>query len=1786
MACRFAGGVQSPEDLWRLLEAGTDAVRGMPADRGWDLHALYDPDPDVPGTTYTREGGFLDDPASFDPEFFGIGPREAEAMDPQQRLLLETSWEALERAGIDGGTARNSRTGVYLGLMYDDYGARLIHHPSAGERADLEGYLVNGSAGSVASGRLAYTFGLLGPAITVDTACSSSLVATHLAVQALRRGECDLALAGGATVLATPTMFIDFARQRGLASDGRCKAFADGADGTGFGEGTGMLVLQRLSDALRDGRRVLAVVRGSAVGQDGASNGLTAPSGPAQERVIADALRDAGVAPGSVDVVEAHGTGTALGDPIEAGALIAAYGSSRAADRPLWLGSVKSNIGHTQAAAGVAGLIKTVLALRHEVLPATLHADTPTSRVEWVGSGVELLTRARPWPAPSEGAPRRAAVSAFGASGTDAHLILEAAPGESPSGDEDDEIDAVLRTGTAATGTPEDVAAWPVSGHTAAALAAQAARLRSAVDEGPLAAVPAGVVVDALTRSRTGFRNRVVAIGNRDERFAALEALARGASHPDLVTGTTAEDPRAGFVFAGQGSQRPGAGRALADRFPLFAAALEEIFAALDGHLERPLRDVMFASPGSSAAQALDRTRFTQPALFALQVAQARLLEAHGLRPDAVLGHSVGEVAAAHLAGVLSLPDAARLVAARGRLMEELPAGGAMVALQAAEAEVLPQLAGREAELSLAAVNGPAAVVVSGDEAVVLELARDWERAGRRIRRLTVSHAFHSARMDPMLEEFATVVAALDLRPPAIPVVSSITGRFSPDVATAEHWVRQVRDPVRFLDGVRTMADDGIGCFVELGPDAVLSSAVTSALDAGTDPPAVVVPTIRRGRDEERTLLAALGAAHAYGLPVRLAPESGRARDIAADLPTYAFQRTRFWLDVPPAVVGAGGAGLDSGEHPLLAVSIALPEGAGRMWTGLLSLDRVPWAADHTVHGQAVLPGTALLDLVAHAARSVSSGDVTGVKELVLSTPLVLPEEGALRLRVVLAADERAVRVETRPDDADGDTWTVHADAVLAGAPELASPGPAVGALAVNGPVAWPPAGAQPLDISGLDAEFGAAGIGYGPAFGGLVAAWRDRADVLAEVRLPGAAGSHLASAPHPALVDAALHALAAADPDTRGLLPFSWSEVTVGPAAPDLRVRLTPTGPQSCSVVITTPDGQPVLTARDLTLRRPEVGTLVSAVGRTPVHRVAWRPAPAVAAAHRLVDLGAAPAGTGLAARAHEVADRVLALVRETVADGSPASPVAVLTHGAVDTGDGCRDPGAAAAWGLLRVAQAEHPGRFVVLDTDDTDASARALPFAMGTGEQVALRDGIALTPSLVRAPAPVGEPWPAAGTVLVTGGTGGLGAAAALYLARRHGVRHLLLASRRGPDAPDADRLRERLSEAGAQAEMVAADVADRADVARLLAGVAAERPLRAVVHTAGVLDDGVLTGQTPERLDAVLRPKVDALEVLRDLTADAGLAAFVVFSSAAGLLGSAGQAGYAAANAVLDAGAAALRADGVPALSLAWGPWDGQGMAAAEGAGRAVRAAGLLPLDPEQAVTVLDGATAPDAGPLLVPLRVDRAALRSGPVPVLLRDLAGPVETAAAAPGTPGGGRGPTVADRLAGLSGADRKAELGRIVRGEVAAVLGHADAGAVGPRTSFHEAGLDSLAAVQLRNRLGAATGLTLPATVVFDHPTPLALAEYLDGLLPSASSEALRTLERLGEQLEREPLDDDVRKVLTDRLRDLLAVTDGQRPVPTGGPPPAQAEHTVVDRLESASDQELFDLLDSDLRT
>uniref|UniRef100_UPI00066E20FE type I polyketide synthase n=1 Tax=Streptomyces sp. SBT349 TaxID=1580539 RepID=UPI00066E20FE len=1660
MACRYPGGARSPEELWRLVAEGRDAITDFPADRGWDVESLYDPDPDTPGTSYTRAGGFLGDVGDFDAEFFGISAREALAMDPQQRLLLETSWEAIEHAGVRPESLHGEPVGVFAGVAYSDYATDLAETP-----AELEGYLGSGRSGSVATGRVAYTFGLEGPAVTVDTACSSSLVALHLACQALRKGECTMALAGGVTVMSTPGMFVEFSRQRGLSADGRCKAFGAGADGTGWGEGVGVLLLEPLSDARRNGHRVLAVVRGSAVNQDGASSGLTVPRGPAQQRVIRAALDNAGLAAGEVDAVEAHGTGTTLGDPIEARALLATYGQDRHVERPLWLGSLKSNIGHTQAASGVAGVIKMIEAMRRGTLPMTLHAGTPTSHVDWDAGAVRLLTESVEWP--DTGRPRRAAVSSFGVSGTNAHVVLEQAPPDGEAGDRAGET------------TAPPVVPLVLSAKNEPALRARTERLRA-----HLLARPHLDLTDiafTLATARSEFAERAVVLG------------------PDTVVGEVVPGAdRVVLVFPGQGSQWAGMAVGLLDASPEFAEEMAACERALSPFVDWSLCEVL----RSEDAGWLERVDVVQPVLWAVMVSLAGLWRSYGVEPAAVVGHSQGEIAAACVAGGLSLEDGARVVALRSRALLALSGKGGMVSVAEPVAEVEERIAAWGGRLSVAAVNGPRATVVSGEPGALDELLAVCEAEEVRVRRIPVDYASHSAQVDGLRERILTDLAPVVPRSGSVPFYSTVTGG-ELDTAGLDgaYWFENLRGRVRFDEAVRAARADGHGVFVEASAHPVLTMAIEDATAIGS---------LRRGEGGMDRFVASLAEAWVHGVPVAWDRVFAGGRHV--DVPTYPFQRERYWLTASGSAPVGGG--LDGTGHPLLGAWVGLAQSEGFLFTGRLSLGAQPWIADHAVNDVVLLPGTGLLEL---ALRAAHEAGCETVEELTLDAPLVLPAQGELRLQVELGPPDdhgqRELTLHSRlPDESGPGGWIRHATGLV---------GPARHELpAAEDFTRWPPPDAEPVPTEGLYERAAALGLRYGPLFRGVRAAWRRGDELFADVRLAEELrGEADAYGVHPALLDAALHAvgLGPATDSDQVRLPFSWHGVTLHSAGPSaLRARISYHSGDSVALAVADASGRPVVSVEAL-LTRPVDAERLRAAGRQghqALHEVVWRPLPPTGGANGGVATGDEPpthaefraprhddADAAIAA-VHGLAGRVLVVVREVLERGGR---LVVVTGGAVAVGAEGRvvDPAASVVWGLVRSAQAEHPGRFVLVDMDadaDTDMADEVLAGVLASGEsQVAVREGRVFVPRLERLPEVVGvvPPFDPEGTVLLTGGTGTLGRVTARHLVTEHGARHLLLVSRSGDEAEGARELVAELTALGASVTVAACDAADRDALAELLA--APTRPLTAVVHLAGVLDDGLVESLTPERLERVLRSKVDAAWHLHELTAGLDLAAFVLFSSAAGVLGSAGQAAYAAANAALDGLAGFRRSQGLPAVSLAWGLW-AERSAMTGGLGETDLArmsrGGIKPLTTAQGLTLLSAALGSDRA-CLVPVAFSRTGLQeraaAGQLPPLLRSLA-PV---AVPSGTAARGNG-GLARRLAELPEAERPRVVGDVVREHVGQVIKHSAPRSIAGDRAFKDLGFDSLTAVELRNRLNAETGLRLPTTLVFDHPTPEALAAFV----------------------------------------------------------------------------------------
>jgi polyketide synthase 7 len=2088
MACRYPGGVDSPEALWQMVVEGRDVVSDFPADRGWDLGELFDPDPDAIGKSYARRGGFLTHVADFDAAFFGIAPSEALAMDPQQRLLLEVSWEALERAGIDPTALRGSATGVFAGVFHGSYGG-LGRVPG-----DLERYGLRGSTLSVASGRVAYSLGLEGPAVSVDTACSSSLVALHLAAQSLRSGECDLALVGGVTVMATPAMFVDFSRQRALSADGRCKAYAGAADGTGFSEGVGVLVLERLADAQRLGHPVLSVVRGSAVNQDGASNGLATPNGPAQQRVIRTALANARLGAADVDLVEGHGTGTTLGDPIEAQAILATYGQDRPADRPLWLGSIKSNMGHTSAAAGVAGVIKMVQAMGHGMMPKTLHVDVPTPHVDWSAGAVSLLTEPRAWPVADR--PRRAGVSSFGISGTNAHVILEQAPAQ-PSALE----------GVDASGDSDmPVVPWVLSARSAEALVGQAQRLLAHVDaRHNLGATDVGW---SLVSTRSMFEHRAVVVGaDREHLMAELAGLAVGELGANVVVGRAQAAGKTVFVFPGQGSQWVGMGIELLDTSKVFADHMHRCDKALGEQVEWSLIDVI---RGVADAPGLDRVDVVQPALWAVMVSLTELWRSMGVSPDAVIGHSQGEIAAAYVAGALSLEDAARVVALRSRLLVQLSGAGGMVSLACGVPQTRELLTHWGDRLNIAAVNGVSTVVVSGEVSALEELILRCEADNVRARKIDVDYASHSAQVDAVHDALAQALAGIEPQSSSIAFFSTVTGELMDTAGlNAEYWYQSIRQTVQFEHAVRSARDAGYQVFIESSPHPVLTTASEETCATVADRDAVaatVIPSLGRNDGGLDRFLLSVGQAHVAGVAVNWPAAFVSGSQV--ELPTYAFQRRRFWLPVLGVGGGdPGGLGLVGAEHGLLGAVVQRPDSGGVVLTGRLSTATHPWLTDHAVTGVVLFPGAGFVELALRAGDEVGC---TVVDELTLSAPLLLPSADGIQIQVVVGAADgsgcRAVSVYSLGAQ-PGSEWALHAEGVLS----TASPAPAAD-LSV-----WPPVGAMAVDVTDAYERLAGRGYEYGPAFQGLQAMWRLGNEVFAEVALPEVAGAKVGDfGIDPVLVDAALHAMALAwgegDAQVQTMLPFSWQGVCLRAAgASRARVRIAPVGAAAVSVELADGAGLPVFSVRELVVRPVSMAQLSTPAPRAGgrLLEVAWSP---VSLADNdisddVVVWEPSSSSGGVVASVYAATHEVLGVLQSWVA-GDGSGVLVVLTHGALGlAGEEVTDLAGAAVWGLVRSAQAEHPDRVVLVDSDGSvdvravtgcgepqlvvrsgvvyaarlapagagsvlelpsgvwrmtvggggtledlvvqscprvelaagqarvavaaagvnfrdvlvalgmypgggelgiegagvvvevgpgvtglavgDAvmglfgavgseavvdtrlvtavpagwslvQAASVPLAFLTalyglsvlagvkaGQRVlvhaatggvgmaavqlarhwgaevfatasrgkwdtlramgfddkhiadsrslefeekvlAATDGAGvdvvlnslagqfvdaslrllavggrfiemgktdirdpqvvaaqhqgvqyqafdvmragpddIAPALAESMELFGDgvlvPLPvktfdvrcasaayrfvsqarhigkvvltvpdgpakllsgcgcglAGGTVVITGGTGMAGGLLARHVVARYGVANVVLISRSGEQAGGVSELVAGLRDAGAEVSVAACDVADRDALAAVLARVPAEYPLRGVIHAAGALDDAVIASLTPDRVDAVLRAKVDGAWNLHELTQDLDLSAFVVFSSMAGIVGTPGQGNYAAANSFLDGLIAYRQGRGLPGLSMAWGLWE-QASAMTQHLEDRDKARmsrfGLAPLSSEQALEFFDSAMVADRG-VVVAARLDTGAMTdiNTVLPPLFSRLASRRTGRATADTSTVSTTG--LAKRLHGLSAEQRRNELMDLVCRNAATVLGRSSAADVDAHRAFQDLGFDSLTAVELRNRLKPATGLTLSPTLIFDYPTPTALAEHLNTRLTTTDQPNLiarfnditRELQTLLNQPDWNPED---KTRLSARIQTLLATLS------------TLPDDTLDDDIHTADESQLFAILDEEL--
>ncbi|EEQ28107.1 polyketide synthase [Microsporum canis CBS 113480] len=1434
MACRLPGGVTTPEDFWQLLQSGRDAVIDVPKDR-WDADKIYDTNPDVDGTSYCRRGGFLDSIYSYDASFFGISPREARAMDPAQNLMLELCWEGFERAGYTKKQLRGSTTGVFIGVSSNGTTSNIP--------PDLKGYSITGSASATISGRLSYILGLEGPSLVVDTACSSSLVATHLACNALRHGECDMALVGGL---------------RGLSTDGHCRAFSDDTDGTGFSEGATVMVLKRLSDAQRDGDHVCAVLRGTAVMHGGYSAGLTVPSGPGQVKLIRTALGRVAMEPSDIDYIEAHGTATKLGDPIEATALAEVFGVGRSISHPLRLGSAKSNIGHTQAAAGLAGLLKVVLSMQNNVLPKTLHISKPTRKVDWESANIELVLTNQPW-LPSDSRPRRAGVSAFGIGGTNAHVIVE----ESPR--------PILKKGGYATPLALPVAIpFLLSGHSDFALRAQAEKLRLHVGSGIGKDNCLSDIAYSLATARTHFQRRVVVVASdKAQLLGELASVSSGSGK--FLNGNEVGKASVGILFTGQGSQRLGMGKDLYAVYPVFRNILDNIAALFSG-LESPLLDIMWAEPGSTNASLLNRTDFTQAALFALEVSLWGLWQSWGVHPDYILGHSVGEIVAAHVAGVLSLPDACQLVMMRGRLMQALPSQGKMASIEASSIEVETTIKelGQSDKVEIGAYNTPSQVVISGDSEAVDAVAVHMAKLGRKTKVLGTSHAFHSSHMDDMLDNFRAVAQNLQFNPPKIPIISSMTGELAKvgELQQAEYWVQQARNAVRFSDAFQELAKQGANVFLELGPSPTLCGLGASCLtDTSQVNTALWLPSLRPDVDAISVIQNSINELHTRHVAIDWSEFFKPFGCQRVGLPTYAFQRESFQPAEVPNLFGNLSRSCDT-PGAINDVESMMFEINWRPVSTNKSQTRGTWGLLYPSNE------TAWMKMAQNALSN------TGVKLV----PVTKPQE------------------------------------------------------------------AKQLD--------------------GVLSLWDSNADVIQ---------------------------------------------------------------------------------------------------------------------------------------MAHSFTATALAHLQEVSKTGF-AAPVVWVTRHAVGAGTNDQPTGIGAGplWGLMRTTRSEHPElRLHLIDIgDDTSFDALGMALMLDNQAEIAIRKGQLLVPHLERAtmlPTPVGQPLLRTdGAVLVTGGLGDLGGRVSRRLVSCHGVRDVVIMSRHGMESLNAGTFVAELGKLGAKVTIIGGDVADLDSLKSVMKLFTADRPLRGVIHAAGVVDSGILSSLTPQKCSTTFAPKVDGLWNLHELTKDMDLDVFMMFSSISGIMGLPGLGNYAAANSFIDVLAHLRRAQGLPATSVAYGVWGGDGMATTLlSTTRAhLSQLGLGFLSPEDGLKLFEQAVH-QGRTLTVAAVLDLERLRSyyeeqGGVPSFLCSILGQnkakysVDTAT------------NLRNMLIDSAPEQHGSIMLRTVQGTIAKALGYTRMDDIDASQPLKELGVDSLTAVLVRNHLATLTGMVLPPNIALLRPNLIALSEFL----------------------------------------------------------------------------------------
>ncbi|CAK0771684.1 (acyl-carrier-protein) S-malonyltransferase [Gammaproteobacteria bacterium] len=1701
MACRVPGA-NNPDEFWELLATGRDAIDKVPPTR-WPAEKFYAPQAGTPGHINNRHGGFLDVVDQFDAAFFGIAPPEATVMDPQQRLLLELTWEALEAANINPRQLAGSDTGVFIGISTDDYSERQF-----ADRDRISPYAGPGKALSIAANRISYQFDLHGPSMAIDTACSSSLVALHQAALALRGGDCTLALVGGVNLLLSPNMSIALSQAGMLSPDGRCKAFDASANGYVRGEGGGIVVLKRLSDARRDGDAILALLRGSAVNQDGRSNGLTAPNGLAQQAVIRRALQDAGVDASAIRVVEAHGTGTALGDPIEVRSLQVVLGSGRSAEQSCLIGSVKSNIGHLEAAAGIAGLIKLILSIRQSQVPQTVHFKTLNPMITLQGTPFAVADRLQPWPAGE----RLASISSFGFGGTNAHAILSA-PIPSPL------------SSTEKSSNP-DHHLLLISAHTPTALYTLAERYLAHLRQ-----LPAGACAACCYSAATGraaLTQRLALVGtNHTFLESALEAFVARREDAAPMVSVPNQPSKIAWLFTGQGSQYSGMGKIFYQDDPTFRAEIDRCNRVLEPLLGMPLGELLW---DERHAALLDNTRYTQPALFALEVALARMLLRWGIRPDAIMGHSVGEYSAACVAGLFSLEDGLRLIAARGRLVEELGGSGGMAAVIADEATVRAALIGIDA-VELATLNGPAGQVISGSHAALEVATAQLIAAGLEVRPLKVSHPFHSAGMEPVRAPFAAVARTIRFQPPQIPLVSNLTADFTgQQMAHADYWINHLRQPVRFGASVERLLAAGYDTFLEIGPKPTLIGMARHLDDAAR---CLWLPTLRAGEPEWQRLLTTLGRLWQRDVAIDWSTFYGAHRYPRIDLPYYPFERKRFWLDesLPTRTTNVAVINLP-GEM------IRSPFLSGTLFQARFSLERLPFYGEHRVFGEIVVPAAGHLSLLLEAALALNGEPACQLANLIFPQPLILPADGErwVQLFVENGTGARPFQLISRVADAAFET---HASGSLDHA-ALTPLLPATTLTAVQATL-------QPNGyVDNFYTSIWQPHIELGPSFRCIETFVRHGDEALARLRMPI---KHDNLQLYPGLFDSALQVLATLVTldANEAMIPFSiermayhgygdrrpqhfWSHITLrtsdDPAMAIADARLW----------TKLDDGDHILVAElmGFRARRVQRESLLRELRRgyqDHLYQLDWRPysvtamtpntgrwllfndhtgraaALAVRQCHTVIEVSRAEqiamhptvngvlfgAGLDLVGIPDMTAlEPVLTLLLAVIGQlADHPLPLVILTAGGQTLLDRAGEPLQAALWALGRVTRRELPAlQCRLIDLESTTERDAALPQLLQGDHPVELawRDGRLYQPFLLSyhlTPAASVAPIRADRSYLVTGGLGELGLILAEWLVSQ-GAGAVTLLGRRAPNA--AQQSRVEILRASAAIRVIKGDVTDGPRLAALWPDlVAGSLPLAGIFHLAGVLDDGPLQQQSWERFVPVLAPKINGTWHLHQLSQTLALDHFIAFSSITPLVGSAGQGNYAFANAYLDGLMAQRRAVGLPGLALNWGPWRG-GMAA--DLTRRFTEWGLEMIDPARALTTLAALLAAQLPAQLAIFPVDWGRfIHRGGTNQLYNHLQPSTTTEAITQ---------RWADIVAAAETSQRWILLEQRLRETIAATIGLSDGNALAARKRLFEIGLDSLGAVELRNRLATMLGQDLRSTLLFDYPTLEALLGHI----------------------------------------------------------------------------------------